>query len=151
MATLDHFYDLLLSEADQMVYGRGTDGQDKDGKAAVKIKQQTPPRSSATPPTSLRTCTFWGTEKGCRLGRACKFHHDWQGLEDKQQRCWCCSATTHLRSECPTRVELGGSGYGGYGGGYGNGDDKEKDFKDKERDGDKKGKRQIQRKRQERW
>ena len=140
MTTLEHFYDLLLSEADQMVYGRSGESQDKDSKAAVKMLQQTPPRQSTTPSTSLRVCTFWGTEKGCRLGRACKFHHDWQGLEDKQQRCWCCSATTHLRSECPTRG-VGGSGYGGYSGGYGYGEDKEKDLiRDKEKDGDKKGK-----------
>ena len=112
MASLDNLYDLLLAEADQMVYGKTGDVTDKEQKPSVKMLQQQPLKSTTQPSSTLKVCSFWGTEKGCRLGRACRYLHDWSGVEDKASRCWICSSTTHVRTECPARAAGGSGTYG---------------------------------------
>ena len=112
MASLDNLYDLLLAEADQMVYGKSGDVSEKEQKPSVKMLQQQSSRSTTQPASTVKVCSFWGTEKGCRLGRACRYLHDWSGVEDKASRCWICSSTTHVRTECPARTAGGSGTYG---------------------------------------
>ena len=75
MASLENLYDLLLAEADQMVYGKTGDVGEKEQKPSVKMLQQQPSRSTTQPSSTVKVCSFWGTEKGCRLGRACRYLH----------------------------------------------------------------------------
>ena len=111
MESLENLYDLLLAEADQMVYGKAGEVGEKDQKPSVKMLQQQLSRSP-TQPSTAKVCGFWGTEKGCKLGRACRYLHDWNGIEDKASRCWLCSSTSHVRTECPTRSAGGSGPYG---------------------------------------
>ena len=111
MESLENLYDLLLAEADQMVYGKAGEVGEKDQKPSVKMLQQQAVRSP-TQPSTVKVCGFWGTEKGCKLGRACRYLHDWNGIEDKASRCWLCSSTSHVRTECPTRGAGGSGSYG---------------------------------------
>ena len=115
MTSLGLFYDLLLAEADQMVYGKTTENPEEDQPAAVKALQQQPNKVPSSPQTPQRICSFWGTEKGCRLGRACRYLHDWTGIEDRSSRCWICSSTSHQRGDCPAARSAGGSGGAGDG------------------------------------
>ena len=47
------------------------------------------------------TCRSWGTEGGCRFGKACKYDHP--VLVDQKDRCWVCSSTQHRKLECPVK------------------------------------------------
>ena len=71
-------------------------------------------KPSSTTPTT--TCRFWGTPEGCKHGKTCKYAHP--ELQDKKDRCWNCSATSHRKSDCPHLTNAasnkldGGSGNG---------------------------------------
>ena len=102
-------------------------GEQAPGVKAMSTGFTPPPSMTTTPSgtTGNTTCKWWGTEDGCRKGKACRFAHG--PLTDKNSRCWICSAKTHKKSECPytggatdyqPRVAAGGSGgrEGGNGG-----------------------------------
>ena len=104
-ATLGHLYDVLLSEADQMLYGQPPEAdmlESRDSAGSVKATQASPTPNNK--PTSSRLCEFWGTDSGCRLASACKFVHDWTGVSEVSPRCWHCSSNQHSRADCPYRT-----------------------------------------------
>ncbi len=73
-----------------------------------KVKQlevRSPPR--LTKDGQPKSCHFWGSNDGCKLGARCGFLHDWSKISDRQGRCWLCSSTSHMKPECPTKQESG--------------------------------------------
>ena len=98
---IDLFYDLLMAEAEYLTASAMGDMATTDSTTAskpqVKAVTTTPSKSRETQP-----CKFWGHEGGCKAGRNCKYLHDWQGLDDRSERCWNCSAKGHRKVDCPT-------------------------------------------------
>ena len=80
------------------------------------------PRQDDKGPT--QPCRWWGSEKGCKFGKQCHHRHDWETLQDKNNRCFLCSAMGHRKSECPTKTAGPDSGKpaGGSEKGQGKGD-----------------------------
>ena len=111
-----NFYEVLLAEAEMLVGAVAAEGK-REGDPAVKAIQgpSTPQKADGA---GLQLCQWWGSEGGCRRGKACRFLHG--ALEDKYNRCWICSAKSHRKADCPYK----GQGYeqrehaGGSGGGY---------------------------------
>ena len=65
-------------------------------------------------------CRWFRSDNGCRAGKQCKWLHNWEGITDKNARCWNCGARTHRKQECPAKGggskakdEPKGSGGGG--------------------------------------
>lgn len=96
-ATVDKLFEMLQAECDQMLHNRASAIEVFDDKPTVKaFSTSTRPGDNATP------CRWWGTDNGCKAGKACSFAH--AALEDKIGRCWVCSSKHHMKSECPTRI-----------------------------------------------
>ena len=102
LESLAHFHDLLLAEADQMLYGR-TEEEEEKTQSTPAVKAMTSATRSSPSTKTLGPCRFWGNDAGCKLGAACRYNHDWQGVSDRSSRCWTCSSKEHMRSECPSR------------------------------------------------
>ncbi len=97
--TLEEFYTLLLAEMETLALmpEQGLNGGSV--KPAVKAMQTVTEDKGKGKST---TCRNWGTENGCRFGKACKY--DRPVLADqKKDRCWVCSSTQHRKSECPVK------------------------------------------------
>ena len=115
-AIIDHLYDMMLAEADGMLYNKAQTLVFKE-EPAIKAMHGSPEK-----PAGRGVCHAWGTAAGCRYGKRCRFIHN--ELEDKAARCWTCSSTQHLKSACPYRQEddeplrsaAGGSAAEGHGG-----------------------------------
>ena len=116
---VQQFYDLLLAEAEHLVTSQGDDlrssmDSNDSQKPLIKAMNASPAKPKG------QVCKFWGSEHGCRHGRTCQYAHDWQGIQDKAERCWICSAKGHRKVECPvakpkddqTPIVSGGSGAG---------------------------------------
>ena len=52
-------------------------------------------------------CRWFKTDTGCRAGKQCKWQHSWEGITDKNARCWNCGSKAHRKQDCP--VKGGGS------------------------------------------
>ena len=74
-----------------------SNGQAGPSAEADSVGTEKKSSSSGTMP-----CKFWGTDGGCRKGDGCQFMHSWDGLQ-KTSRCFHCSATGHMKRECPYR------------------------------------------------
>ncbi len=121
---------VLLAEAEtlQLAQSVSTLGVGTTGSAA-KVKAMTAPgmggQASSTPsPGAGRVCRSWGSDAGCKYGRACKFEHP--VLQDRSERCWVCSAKDHRKSECPVKDSCDFRALGGSAGGSSGKDDKGK-------------------------
>lgn len=109
VTSLGHLYDMLLSEADQMMYSTTPEGKSGDNTASDGASVKALAGAAATSPSKpIQKCRAWGTPEGCKYASGCRFSHDWQGIQDKHARCWNCSSLQHSRSDCPYRT--GGSG-----------------------------------------
>lgn len=111
--SVGHLYDLLLSEADQLLYGNRDEPKENPSvpsspSPGIKALQPLPSPHKAS---IQKPCRFWGSESGCRLGSQCRFMHEWTGIHDRSSRCWTCSSLQHARSECPAKQ--GGTKPGG--------------------------------------
>ena len=65
-------------------------------------------------------CRWFKSDNGCRAGKQCKWLHTWEGITDKNARCWNCGSKMHRKQECPvkgggakSKDEPKGSGGGG--------------------------------------
>eukprot|EP00438_Fugacium_kawagutii_P017886 Skav201903 [mRNA] locus=scaffold3992:11450:20578:- [translate_table: standard] len=112
----------------------------------VKVKQMdaTPTTPSpGDPPSggkprrdpSTTPCKRFRSDGGCRAGVKCKFSHSWEGVADKNERCWVCGSKDHRKAECAVRAHQPsksdpGAGSGGGSGGSGRGRGGDKDGKD---------------------
>ena len=105
-ATVGNLYDILLSEADQMVHGKlQADGMAQEQPTVKVLMAETSHKGAKS-----NLCKSWGTDNGCRFGQRCKFMH--AELQDKSSRCWTCSSTLHRKAECPYRREEEAKGKG---------------------------------------
>ena len=108
-SSVSYLYDLLLSEAEQLMYGESL----AKPSGVIESPQKPSVKMMATPSKGNgRKCKAWGTPTGCRFGKACKFAHD--DLPDKADRCWICSSLYHRKAECPHK---GDTTHGAPGGG----------------------------------
>eukprot|EP00435_Cladocopium_sp_Y103_P014795 s1755_g3.t1 len=51
-------------------------------------------------------CKWFKSDTGCRAGRNCKWSHSWEGVTDKNERCWICGSKEHRKNDC--KVKGGG-------------------------------------------
>ena len=51
-------------------------------------------------PMSEQPCKFFRSDTGCKAGRSCKWSRSWDGVEDKNSRCWICGGKDHRKSNC---------------------------------------------------
>lgn len=121
--SVQKFFELLLAEADLMQHARQEDLElgvlengEAEGRKSAAIKQLGGP-PNVRPPARVQVCRFWGSETGCRLGRNCRWQHDWSSITDKSSRCWLCSSKAHVKQDCPSLANnscdtAGGSGPG---------------------------------------
>ena len=113
--TLENFFDLLLAEAEYMlVGGLDEEAQKPHGsgtsKGAVKAVSL-PGGEDKSEKSGVSACKWWGSEKGCRMGKQCRFSHE-AVLADRGSRCWLCSSKEHRKSSCPSRQDGGANGEG---------------------------------------
>jgi len=112
---VNKLYEVLLAEAELMITANPEEASPAVKQMQVLPNGKGPPQQQTSPGKTL-VCKWWGSTEGCRRGRACKFLHDLDSLEDKSTRCWLCSSTTHAKKNRPTREgqhQVGGSGGGG--------------------------------------
>ena len=57
--------------------------------------------------TSDVPCRWFKSDTGCRAGKQCKWSHSWEGISDKNARCWNCGSKEHRKQDC--KVKGGGS------------------------------------------
>ena len=96
----------LLAELDSLQLGQEQPSTTKSSTGTQPSVKALQPGSGSAATTS-KPCRYWGTEQGCRAGKACKYPHP--TLPDAKERCWNCSATTHRKAECPVKSVSGGS------------------------------------------
>ena len=61
------------------------------------------PNPSRMPWQTNRVATFCPTRAVYKAGKACKWQHSWENVDDKASRCWICGAKDHRKSECKPR------------------------------------------------
>eukprot|EP00434_Breviolum_minutum_P025704 symbB.v1.2.022715.t1/scaffold2026.1/size92022/4 len=112
------FFDMLLSECEQLQYGLVDHGEDNGGgvqsaNPKVKAVKAGQGKGQSSGGGSANKCRHWGTESGCRFGKQCRFDHP--VLADAASRCWLCSSSLHRKNECPYRsgMQLTGVPTGG--------------------------------------
>ena len=110
---------VLLAEAETLTLS-GTSSTTSGTTATAKVKAMQTQFGKGSPPTTSTSspCKFWGSEAGCKFGKACKYDHPVLG--DQKDRCWICSSTQHRKLDCPAKGMTphgsGGSGQDGKGG-----------------------------------
>ena len=122
-ATIAQFLELLTAEMDAIALSGSAGGSESSATPSAKVLQTQTDKVPASGDTSTKPCRFWGSDKGCRHGKDCKFQHG--QLEDASKRCFWCSSLEHRKSDCPHRDAsqptssklLGGSGKSDSGGG----------------------------------
>ena len=93
------YSECLLAELESLRLVHGASTMSNNG----AITTTTPAvKTLGTRPTTTAACKFWGSEAGCKQGKACKFEH--ASLEDARDRCWNCSSTTHRKASCPYKT-----------------------------------------------
>ena len=97
---------------------------DASGSAETPPKHGTPGGGKSgkgqSTPMAEQPCKFFRSDTGCKAGKSCKWSHSWDGVEDKNNRCWICGSKEHRKSDC--KVKGSGkpaSGEPGLGGGRG--------------------------------
>ena len=76
----------LEASQKQQTSGAGTGEKGKGGNAGVS--------TTSTP------CRYFRSDAGCKAGKNCKWSHSWEGVEDKNARCWICGSKEHRKTEC---------------------------------------------------
>ena len=139
------FSQCLLAEAETLSLLKTSSTTTTNVGTPVRLKQmdaeapQSSPQKQGTPggagsksgkgqavPMSEQPCKFFRSETGCKAGKSCKWSHSWDGVEDKNSRCWICGGKDHRKSECKikghnNKPSSNESGLGGGRGGNSNG------------------------------
>ena len=93
------YSECLLAELESLRLVHGASTMSNGG----AISTTTPAvKTLGTRSTTTAACKFWGSEAGCKQGKACKFEH--ASLDDARDRCWNCSSTTHRKASCPYKT-----------------------------------------------
>ena len=45
-------------------------------------------------------CKYFRSGAGRKAGKNCKWSHSWDGVDDKNSRCWICGGKDHCKSDC---------------------------------------------------
>ena len=53
-------------------------------------------------------CKWFRSDAGCRAGKNCKWSHSWEGVEDRNSRCFVCGSKEHRKADCKVRGQGGG-------------------------------------------
>eukprot|EP00435_Cladocopium_sp_Y103_P030555 s975_g7.t1 len=48
-------------------------------------------------------CKWFRSDGGCRAGRNCKWSHSWDGIDDRNSRCFVCGSKEHRKADCKVR------------------------------------------------
>ena len=98
--TLMQFHELLSAEMETLLTSSEAEIVDKP---SAKVLQPSGSISSPLKKAAAgdKACRFWGSDKGCKHGKECKFLHG--QLEDQAKRCFYCSSPEHRKNECPHR------------------------------------------------
>ena len=110
--TVYRYSQCILAEVETLVLTRAASGttlKTPSTPPTLKALSQASPGATSSPG---KVCGFWGTDSGCKLGRGCRYVHDWANITDKNARCWNCSSTLHQRGDCPARSAGGSEGKG---------------------------------------
>ena len=102
------YHELLLSEAEQMVTSTVVDKSSEVIEEEKKKGEGVAVKAMQATPTVQKQCHFWGSPDGCKLGRRCRYLHEWQPGQEKSGKCWLCSSSKHMKHDCPTRLDGNG-------------------------------------------
>ena len=112
------FSQCLLAEAETLSLLKSSSTTTTNASTPVRLKQMdaeasNSPQKPGTPgnygnksgkghstPMSEQPCKFFKSDTGCKAGRSCKWFYSWEGIEDKNSRCWICGGKDHRKSEC---------------------------------------------------
>ena len=102
------YSELLLAEMDTARLMTVETAKVKAMATGTVAKRPAPDYAKKKKETSTAVCRYFGSEHGCRLGKGCKWSHDWESVGDRNARCWICGSKQHRRPEGP--VKGGGKG-----------------------------------------
>lgn len=102
--SLSQFLELLTAEMDNLQTSSTTPTNSTVEKAD---KSKADSALKTMRPTLSATCRYWGTDAGCKQGKACKYPHP--QLPDARDRCWNCSSIHHQKIACPYIVSKDGN------------------------------------------
>lgn len=102
--SLSQFLELLTAEMDNLQTSSTTPTSSTVEKAD---KSKADSALKTMRPTLSATCRYWGTDAGCKQGKACKYPHP--QLPDARDRCWNCSSIHHQKIACPYIVSKDGN------------------------------------------
>ena len=115
------FSQCLLAEAETLSLLKSSSTTTASVSTPVRLKQMdaeasNSPQKPGTPgnygnksgkghstPMSEQPCKFFKSDTGCKAGRSCKWSHSWEGIEDKNSRCWICGGKDHRKTECKVK------------------------------------------------
>ena len=115
------FSQCLLAEAETLSLLKSSSTTTASASTPVRLKQMdaeasNSPQKPGTPgnygdksgkghstPMSEQPCKFFKSDTGCKAGRSCKWSHSWEGIEDKNSRCWICGGKDHRKTECKVK------------------------------------------------
>ena len=115
------FSQCLLAEAATLSLLKSSSTTTASASTPVRLKQMdaeasNSPQKPGTPgnygnksgkghstPMSEQPCKFFKSDTGCKAGRSCKWSHSWEGIEDKNSRCWICGGKDHRKTECKVK------------------------------------------------
>ena len=60
---------------------------------------------STSSSSSAVPCRYFRSDTGCKAGKSCKWSHSWEGIEDKNSRCWICGGKDHRKTECKLKSQ----------------------------------------------
>ena len=119
--TIWSFSQCLLAEAETLSLLKSSSTTTTNVSTPVRLKQMdaeasNSPQKPGTPgnygnksgkghstPMSEQTCKFFRSDTGCKAGRSCKWSQSWEGIEDKNSRCWICGGKDHRKTECKVK------------------------------------------------
>ena len=55
--------------------------------------------------TAAQPCRYFRSDTGRKAGKNCKWSHSWDGVEDKNARCWICGGKDHRKSDCKLKSQ----------------------------------------------
>ena len=139
--TVGMYHELLLSEAEQMVTSTAMDQGSELREEEKKKNEGAAVKAMQAVPTVQKQCHFWGSPDGCRLGKKCRYLHEWQPGQEKNGKCWLCSSSKHMKYECPTRMD--GNGTSQPSSSVGGSEDPQHGGKSKGKKGGKKGGKEV--------
>ena len=119
-ASIWDFSQCLLAEAETLVLMSSTTSSSaettplklkvmeaNDTSAATKPQQEGNSTGKGRGGTADVPCRWFKSDTGCRAGKLWKWLHSWEGISDKNARCWNCGAKDHRKQDC--KVKGGGS------------------------------------------